>query len=101
MANQLFTEVKVLENILTSPLTFEEIKEQKDENNRISATLKFTLDEIMGNSRDCFLNLISDRITKNHYLMDIEYELVGISGGCIVIKATGDVSAILVLKGEE
>lgn len=81
--------------ILEKPLTIEEIKAQKDENNYISGNIIITLGDAIGHELDDFLDFLAEELTGNETLMDIRYEEIGFVSGGIILKVSGDVSMIL------
>lgn len=81
--------------ILEKPLTIEEIKAQKDENNYISGNIIITLSDAIGHELDEFLDFLAEELTGNETLMDIRYEEIGFVSGGIILKVSGDVSMIL------
>ena len=87
--------------VLAQPLTIEEIKAQKDENNYVTGNIIISLGDAIDNDLEGFLDFIAIELTGNECLMDINYEEIGFISGGIILKVTGDVSSILEMEGED
>lgn len=84
--------------VLTKPLTIGEIKERCDEDNYITGNILVSLSEAIDNDLEGWLDILSEGLTNNPCLMDINYELKGVKGGQMIIEVTGDVSSILEME---
>lgn len=81
--------------ILNKPLTIEEIKAQKDENNCVTGYIIISLSDAINNDREGFLDFISEEFVGSDCLTGVSYEESGFVSGGIILKVTGDVSSIL------
>lgn len=81
---------------LTKPMTYEEIKENMDDNCFIKGNIVINLSEIIDNDFEGFLDIISNRLVGSPLLMDINYNVVGCENGdVLIIQVRGDVSNII------
>ncbi len=62
--------------VLTQPLTIEEIKAQKDENNYVTGNIIISLGDAIDNDLEGFLDFTIE-LTDNECLIDINYEEIG------------------------
>lgn len=88
-------------NILTKPLTINEIKAQKDENNYVRGYIIISLGDAINNDLEGFLDFLAVELVDNECLMDINYEVAGCVSGGIILLVSGDVSSILDMEEDE
>lgn len=82
--------------VLYKALTIKQIKKRMDEDNYIEGIVAVDLSEIIDNDYDGFIDLISEKLVGDVFLMDVEYSAVGCDGNdTIFIKVSGDASNIL------
>jgi len=79
---------------LDQPLTVEQMKERRDEDNCITGTI--ILDKgVLGYDLEEKLDAIAEALTGSCLLMDINYDIVGIGeDGTLAVEVSGDVSGI-------
>ncbi|MCA1320547.1 hypothetical protein LC085_11550 [Bacillus tianshenii] len=83
-------------NVLKKPMTIEEIKQNKDENNYVEGVLPVSLSNIIDNDLEGFLDIISEDLVGSPTLMDVNYSVVGHQDEwTVLIKVSGDASQIL------
>ena len=85
------------ETPLTEPLTVEQMKERRTDDNWVKGTV--VLDEdVLGYDLEEKLDAIAEALTDSCLLMDIQYDIVGIGTdedkGSLAVEVEGDVSAI-------
>lgn len=86
---------------LTEPMTIEEIKKNKDENNDVAGIISIHISDIIDRNYEDFLDYIAEMLVDNVCLMSIDYEIVGINPDCkneILLRVSGDVSSILEME---
>lgn len=83
-------------NVLKKPMTIEEIKQNKDENNYVEGIIPVSLSNIIDNDLEGFLDIISEDLVGRPTLMDVNYSVVGHQDEwTVLIKVSGDASQIL------
>ena len=100
--NQIYVEVTMpMENylskeVITKPLTIEEMKNRINEDNYINGIVSVELSDLIDNDFENFLDIISEKLTNSPCLMDVSYEVVGSGNGdTIYIKVMGDITDII------
>jgi len=87
--------------IFRSPMTIEEIKSIRDENNYVEGIVIVDLDDIIGYDLESFLDIISDKLIGSVCLMDTNYTVFGTEGESILIRVKGDASNAIEEDEEE
>ncbi|MDO3408394.1 hypothetical protein QWJ34_01290 [Saccharibacillus sp. CPCC 101409] len=89
------TRSRSTQDILTQPLTLEQIQELQQDN-RITAVLPIGLDEVSNLSPDELTDLLSLKLVDSDLLTDIQYERAGVQDeATVLLKVSGDVTTLL------
>lgn len=90
-------------NVLEKPFTHEELKDMtKDDDIYIEGVVRISLDDIISNDFEVFLDIISDKLVESEVgLLDISYKAVGVDNGDILIMAGGVLSDSLLSEIHE
>lgn len=82
-------------NIIEKPLTVEEVKVRKDQNNRIKGILAISLDKILNfDGRDGFYDYVCRQLIDGN-MQYIDYSIVGFKDDLLYIDVSGDVTSFL------
>ncbi len=95
---ELKSELKKRNDILYPIKEAAEVIASRDENNRVSGYVEVHISDIINNEWCGFMKMLSEELIGSDLLMNIGYEVVGISDtdhNTLILKVTGDVSAIL------
>lgn len=82
-------------NVQMKALTIEEIKERADERNYIQGIVRVDLTDVVYDDQESFLDRLSNALIGDTTLASISQEVVGVLDGYILLKVSGDVSAVL------
>lgn len=82
-------------NVQIKALTIEEIKERADERNYIQGIVRVDLTDVVYDDQESFLDRLSNALIGDTTLAGISQEVVGVLDGYILLKVSGDVSAVL------
>lgn len=82
--------------ILSRPLTIEEMKERQNSEGFITAIVAVNFNDVVVNDQEYFLDLLSEKVTGKTTLQMVNYNLVGHQNGItVLLEVSGDVSRIL------
>ena len=75
----------------------EEIIASRDENNYVEGYIRIHINDMISNDYEVFLDLISRYLVGSNLLMDINYNVVGLTDepNELILKVSGDVSSII------
>lgn len=91
-----------MDNVLNKPLTLDEIRQMKDENNYVTGHISIDLSDAINNEFEEFLDMIAEKFVDNTTLWDINYKAIGVTpDGEIILHVSGDVSMILEMNIED
>lgn len=82
-------------NVQIKALTIEEIKERADERNYIQGIVRVDLTDVVYDDQESFLDRLSNALIGDTTLAGISQEVVGVLDGYILLKVSGDASAVL------
>lgn len=89
-------------HILTEPMTIEEIKKNRSEDNYVEGIVPISLDQVIHNDFETFLDIISNKLVGSILLMDVNYSVVGHQDEyTILLNVSGDASQIIDDEGED
>jgi hypothetical protein len=84
-----------MQTYLTEPLTLDEIERQYNLTESVKGVVCMELNDMLEHDLDSFLDALGNKLTGSNLLMDISYQLVGVSEDhCMLIEVTGDPSMI-------
>jgi len=86
----------------TSPMTIDEIKQTRNEDNYVDGIVAVALCDIIDNNLAGFLDILSEKLVGSPLLMDVNYDVVGtVADYGILIRVVGDVSSILDMEDDD
>jgi len=86
----------------TAPMTIDEIKQNRNDDNYVDGIVAVALCDVINNNLAGFLDIISEKLVGSPLLMDVNYEVVGtVADYGILIRVVGDVSSILDMEDNE
>lgn len=82
---------------LQKPLSLEEIRAIADEDNYIEGIVAIEDSDMINNDFITFLDILSEKLCNNSYLLDIQYEMIGClpEEHLILYAVSGDASDLM------
>lgn len=81
---------------LTKPLTYNQMREMKDEDNKVEGIVLTSTTELIEGDRDQLLDTLSERLTGSTLLYDMDFTFLGqIDEENMMVKVSGNVTDIL------
>jgi hypothetical protein len=76
-------------------LSVNEMKTQMKKDKYIRGEVTISVEEMIENDLDSFLDLLAEKLTGSFCLMDISYNLLRIQEGEVVFEVAGDASLLI------
>lgn len=81
---------------LTKPLTYKQLRDMKDEDNKVKGIVLTSTTELIEGDRDQLLDTLSERLTGSTFLYDMDFTFLGqIDEENMMVEVSGNVTDIL------